>query len=161
VLRQLIRVDARHHVALGVLGGLVVPVPERQCKSVVVEQLRQDPLVEVEVEAVPGEEEPALVNLERVRVRWGVEVEMVVAVEAVELPLVDIGAAVGVRQRHHELHGALVLGDVGVVDELCSWAGPHRQVGLELEFRGPLGGGNWRAAFFGGETVVQVRSREW
>ena len=118
--------------------------------------------MEVEEEAVPWVEQPALVNLQRVRVDLSVEVEVVIAVEAVKLPLVCEGAAVRVRQRHHELHCAPVLGDVRVVDEVRGWADPHGQMHLELEFRGVLEGGRDRcAAMFEGEALVQARSWKW
>lgn len=88
--------------------------------------------MEVEVESVPNEEEPSLVNLKWVCVSF--VVEMVVAVSAVEAVLGDEGAAVGVWKRAHELDGALVLRNVSVGDEMRSGSDAERKLWLEREF---------------------------
>lgn len=74
-------------------------------------------------------------NLEWILVAF--EVETVVAVDAVEFVLVQERSAVGVWEGAHELHGVLVLRNVGVVDEVRCGADSHGEVVLEFE----LGGG--------------------
>src|SRR5262245_49997317 len=69
---------------LGVFG----PVPVRQGKALVADQLAEDRLVEIEVSAVPGEEVPAEVDLYPVGAMTGRPVaESVGAVAVVEVGL--------------------------------------------------------------------------
>ena len=78
-----------------------VPRPEGECEGVVVEELLQDALVPVQESAVKGEEEPRVVNLKGILLAR--IVECIVAVEAVDLPLVVERTRVGLGERAHEL----------------------------------------------------------
>ena len=79
-----------------------VPVPEREREGVVSEDFSEDAFVEVDEHAVPGHEQPSVVNLQRPRSDVGV-VERVVAVQAVQPLLVTQRPRVDVRQRSEEL----------------------------------------------------------
>ncbi|THU68900.1 hypothetical protein C4D60_Mb08t08730 [Musa balbisiana] len=77
-------------------------------ERVVVDELAEDPLVEVEVVAVPGEEDPAEVDLD-VHVVGIFLVVGVVAVLAVDVRLLVVVPRVVCRQILHPPHGLLVL----------------------------------------------------
>ncbi|CAL9145788.1 unnamed protein product [Musa hybrid cultivar] len=90
------------HAVLG------VPVPEGDGEGVVVDELAEDPLVEVEVVAVPGEEDPAEVDLDG-HVVGILLVVGVVAILAVDVRLLVVVPRVFCRQVLHPPHGLLVL----------------------------------------------------
>ena len=112
----------------------VIPVPEREREGVLANEVRQNALVEVDEEAVPRQEQPALVNLQWILL--ALKVESVVTVGAVQLGLIVERPAVAVGQRTHELVRLLDLGGVGCVHQIRWVADPEWQVGLELEFHG-------------------------
>ena len=154
IVQALLRVHIGHDHAF----GRAVPVPERQCERVVPNQLCEDALVEVEEEAVPRQEQPVVVNLQRVL--GSRKVELVVAVAAVHVGLVDVRAAVRVGKRAHELVRLLVLCNVCVVEEVSGRTGSHRQLGWELEARGVAARDRGGTTSFGAVTVLEIRSWE-
>jgi hypothetical protein len=156
---RLVGVNLGNHVPLWRLLRLEVPVPIGEGELVVPKQLREDPFVEVEEQAVPWQEQPVVVNLERVLVAQ-VE-EMVVAVRAMHFGLVEKRAAVGVGEGAHELVGPLVLGNVLVIQQLRGLPDPHSQSGGKLEQFGLFALHDRRAAAFRSVvTASQLRSRE-
>jgi hypothetical protein len=135
--RFVARVEVGQDVGVGRLGRLVVPVPERERERVVAQQLRQNALVEVDEHAVPGQEQPPAVNLQRpclVRV-----VQSVVAVQAVQVHLVAPRARVRVRELALQPHPALQLRNVLLVQQMRRPPHPHRQrrIVSELPHRPP------------------------
>ena len=155
----LVRVNLGNHVSLWRLLRLVVPVPIGEGEVVIPEQLREDAFMEVEEQAVPWQEKPVVVNLERVLVAR-VE-EVVVAVGAMHFGLVQKRAAVCVGEGSHELVGPLVLGNVLVIQQLRRSPDPHSQSGGELEQFGLFALDNRRAAALGSVVAAsQLGSRE-
>ncbi|GER46574.1 hypothetical protein STAS_23616 [Striga asiatica] len=112
-------------------AGGAVPVPEGQGEGVVVEQPRADPLEEVEVPPVEGEEQPRLVDLES-QVREAALGVRAVAVRAVDVGLLPEAAGVVRRELLHQLDRLRVLGQRG---------GSGGRLGRRADAAGGGGGG--------------------
>ncbi|KAI5061583.1 hypothetical protein GOP47_0024088 [Adiantum capillus-veneris] len=126
-------------------GVVVVIVPEGKGESIVItEKLGEDALVEVEVPAMEGEEEPAFMDLEE----EGGRVELVVggvAVGTVDICLVGERAGVVGGKGLHEGVGAGKDGGVGGGSVVGGAADAQRRGGRGAKEAGLVGGGG-RAA---------------
>ncbi|KAI5061581.1 hypothetical protein GOP47_0024086 [Adiantum capillus-veneris] len=126
-------------------GVVVIVVPEGKGEGIVIaEELGEDALVEVEVPAMEGEEEPAFMDLQE----DGGRVELVVggvAVGAVDVGLVGEGAGVIGGKGLHEGVGAREVGGVGGGSFVGGAADAQRRGGRGAKEAGFVGGGG-RAA---------------
>lgn len=167
VTERIIQRTARVHIHCR-YGHAVgrVPVPERDGEGVVADEFAEDPLVEVEVEAVEWEEEPRGVDLKVDRIAG--HVVCPVAVGAVDVGLLKVVPRVVGAESLHGSHGLRVLGDVGFVYEVGGWADSDSGVRWWAEIKNLIGAHGETA---GDEGLVvgllrrlalqQVRRRHW
>ena len=92
--------------------ALVVPVPIDKCERRIADETGEDSLVEVEVHAVPREEQPREVDLERCVARGSALPVGTVAKGAMEIGLDLEATGIGVGEGFHERISLVVLGDV-------------------------------------------------